>query len=95
MPRHDFDHVLVARNRIQGTNFLDVYEIVDDFIGEGSFATIKKVRHKMTGKRAAVKVFEAPKTEDEISDIISEGKLMIDLKNPSIVRVYQVFTPTP
>ena len=41
-----------------------MYEIVDDFIGEGSFATVMKVRHKMTGKRAAVKVFDAPENEE-------------------------------
>ena len=47
-----------------------MYEIVDDFIGEGGFATVMKARHKMTGKRVAVKVFDAPETEDYISDII-------------------------
>jgi len=64
-----------------------VYE-VDRFLGEGAFAEVYRVKHKLLG-RQAMKIFKStsPKLE-EIERNLAEAVLLSKIGHPNIIRVF-------
>src|ERR1700756_1370523 len=70
-----------------GMMIRDTYE-VDRFLGEGAFAEVYRVKHKVFG-RQAMKVFKRVGINfDEILEMLGEAILLSRLAHPNIVRVF-------
>jgi eukaryotic-like serine/threonine-protein kinase len=65
---------------------------VERFLGEGAFAEVYRVRHKIFG-RQAMKVFKRTGMGiEEVEEILQEAVLLADINHPNIVRVYDADT---
>jgi eukaryotic-like serine/threonine-protein kinase len=70
-----------------GMMIRDTYE-VERFLGEGAFAQVYRVKHKVFG-RQAMKVFKRTGMNfDEILQMLGEAILLSRLAHPNIVRVF-------
>lgn len=64
--------------------------IVGTVIGEGSYSTVKRGRHKETGEEVALKFIRTPKnTKDEIM-LEREIKIAQKLEHPNVVKLIDV-----
>lgn len=71
---------------------LPTQHIVERFLGEGAFAQVYRVRHRVFG-RQAMKVFkQAVIPGQDISAMLSEGILLSKIGHPNIVRVFDAGT---
>lgn len=71
---------------------LPTQHTVERFLGEGAFAQVYRVRHRVFG-RQAMKVFKQPVLpQQEISEMLSEGILLSKIGHPNIVRVFDAGT---
>jgi len=60
-------------------------------IGKGSFAKVKKVRHRLSGERFAVKILDKTSELIDVSDLIREVTLLSSLHHPNIVKLFAVY----
>jgi eukaryotic-like serine/threonine-protein kinase len=66
--------------------------LVERFLGEGAFAEVYRVRHKIFG-RQAMKVFKRiGMTLDEVEEILQEPILLAGINHPNIIRVFDADT---
>jgi calcium/calmodulin-dependent protein kinase I len=72
-------------------NIKETYKI-EATIGKGSFATVKKAKHRQTGERFAVKVLSKKKMseEDKIA-MHTEIEILKQVDHPNIVKLIDVF----
>jgi serine/threonine protein kinase len=67
--------------------------VIEDTIGAGNFAEVKKCAHRETGQPYAVKVIEKrrvdPKRRDKILE--SECDALRRVKHPNIVALHEIF----
>ena len=72
-------------------NIKETYKI-EGTIGKGSFATVKKAKHRATGERFAVKVLSKKKMSDEDKlSMQTEIEILKSLDHPNIVQLRDVF----
>ena len=66
--------------------------LVERFLGEGAFAEVYRVRHKIFG-RQAMKVFKRIGMKlEEVEEILQEPILLAGINHPNIIRVYDADT---
>jgi serine/threonine-protein kinase len=71
----------------QGENLHGTYE-VERYLGEGAFAEVYRVQHRILG-RQAMKVFKrSGVTEDQIVEMLSEAILLSKIGHPNLIRVF-------
>ncbi len=71
---------------------LPTQHTVERFLGEGAFAQVYRVRHRVFG-RQAMKVFKQPVLpQQDITRMLSEGVLLSKIGHPNIVRVFDAGT---
>lgn len=72
-------------------NIKEVYKI-ESTLGKGSFATVKKAKHRETGVRYAVKVISKSKISDEEKLAVQmEIDILKQMDHPNIVKLMDVF----
>lgn len=65
---------------------------VERYLGEGAFAQVYRVKHRVFG-RQAMKVFKVPiRPEQDISALLSEAVILKRFQHSNIVRVYDAGT---
>lgn len=73
------------------SNIKEIYKI-ESTIGKGSFATVKKAKHRETGQRYAVKVLSKRKmTEEDLIAMHTEIEILKQVDHPNIVRLIDIF----
>jgi serine/threonine-protein kinase len=66
--------------------------LVERFLGEGAFAEVYRVRHRIFG-RQAMKVFKRVGMKlEEVEEILQEAILLASINHPNIVRVFDADT---
>jgi len=71
---------------------LPTQHAVERFLGEGAFAQVYRVKHRVFG-RQAMKVFKQPvQPGQDITAMLSEGILLSKIGHPNIVRVFDAGT---
>ena len=66
--------------------------LVERFIGEGAFAEVYRVRHRIFG-RQAMKVFKRTGMKlSEVEEILQEPILLAQINHPNIIRVFDADT---
>ena len=71
----------------------DFYEL-DCTIGKGSFGSIYKVIHKLSGQIRAMKVISKYNVciqDDKTSDFLNEVKILAEINHPYIIKTYEYF----
>ena len=72
-------------------NIKETYKI-EGTIGKGSFATVKKAKHRASGKRFAVKVLSKKKMSDEDKVAMqTEIDILKQIDHPNVVKLIDVF----
>lgn len=77
-------------NRTDNGSLEAHYTIGTDNIGQGTFGVVKKVTHKQTGLRAAVKIVRKDKVKNNLQ-LQHEVANMWNLDHPNIVKLYDAF----
>jgi len=81
------EHDLSTTERLE-----DVYKI-EDILGEGGFATVRSAKHKITGRKVAVKTIDLFKIQTGKLDMLrNEIEVMKMLDHPNIVRLYETYS---
>jgi serine/threonine protein kinase len=62
--------------------------LVERFLGEGFFAEVYRVKHRIMGQQQALKIFKTPGTYDEVMLMLEEARLLTRLGHRNIIRVY-------
>lgn len=70
------EHDLSTTERLE-----DVYK-VEDILGEGGFATVRSARHKITGRKVAVKTIDLFKIQTGKLDMLRN-----EVNTPAIYRI--------
>ncbi len=70
----------------ESQNLKDTYE-VETFLGEGAFAEVYRVKHRLFG-RQALKIFKISGSIDEIKNSLNEAVLLSKLGHRGIIRVF-------
>lgn len=70
----------------EGQNLKNTYE-VENFLGEGAFAEVYRVKHRLFG-RQALKIFKIPGSIEEIKRSLEEAVLLSKLGHRGIIRVF-------
>ncbi|TCO44211.1 serine/threonine-protein kinase [Actinocrispum wychmicini] len=65
--------------------------VVDRLLGEGAYAEVHRVRHKILGWQA-MKLFKRVATLDETNAMLDEARLLSTLGHPNIVRLFDANT---
>jgi serine/threonine-protein kinase len=66
----------------------DTYE-VERFLGQGAFAEVYRVRHRLQG-RQALKIFKLiGMTRDEVQELLGEALVLSRLGHPNIIRPFE------
>lgn len=61
-------------------------------IGEGSYAQVKRAKHRETGEKVAVKVMAKKRmSKDDIKCLEQEIEILKQVEHPNIVRLIDVF----
>lgn len=72
-------------------NIKETYKI-EATLGKGSFATVKRAKHRETGERVAVKVFSKKKLSDDDREALrSELEILKQIDHPNIVRLIDAY----
>jgi serine/threonine protein kinase len=94
---HDFHtgkFVLEHRNMQSGQNLTklqDIYEI-QDLLGEGGFATVRRAIHKQNRNVYAVKSIDICKIKSNTLDFLrNEISIMKMLDHPNVIKLYEIF----
>ena len=79
--------------RRQSGNPLDHYDIIKK-LGKGTFGTVYKVMHKITGTIRAMKVISKNKMKCGFTndDIFQEINILKKLEHPHIIKIYEFYT---
>ena len=79
--------------RKQSGNPLDSYDIIKK-LGKGTFGTVYKVMHKITGSIRAMKVISKNKMKHGFTDedIFQEINILKTLEHPHIIKIYEFYT---
>jgi len=79
--------------RKQSGNPLDSYDIIKK-LGKGTFGTVYKVMHKITGSIRAMKVISKNKMKYGFTDedIFQEINILKTLEHPHIIKIYEFYT---
>ena len=79
--------------RKQSGNPLDSYDIIKK-LGKGTFGTVYKVMHKITGTIRAMKVISKNKMKYGFTDedIFQEINILKTLEHPHIIKIYEFYT---
>ena len=65
---------------------------IEATIGRGTFATVKRAKHRETGERFAVKVLAKRRmSEEDKANMITEIDILKSMDHPNIVRLIDVF----
>ena len=65
---------------------------IEATIGRGTFATVKRAKHRETGERFAVKVLAKRRmSEEDKANMITEIDILKSMDHPNIVRLIEVF----
>jgi serine/threonine-protein kinase len=71
---------------------LSTQHTVERFLGEGAFAEVYRVKHRVFG-RQAMKVFKQPvQPRQDVAQMLSEAILLSKIGHPNIVRVFDAGT---
>ncbi|MQY23902.1 serine/threonine-protein kinase [Nocardia macrotermitis] len=81
---------MFARLLREGQRIGETYE-VERFLGEGAFAEVYRVRHRILG-RQAMKVFRRTGTARENDAMLGEAILLSQMGHPNIIRVFDANT---
>jgi hypothetical protein len=85
------DWVAALRAAAQVYNFLDFYDIGKE-LGTGKFSAVHECRHKLTGKRYAVKVITKQDLTDKDRESLRTEIAILQLVNhPNVIRLKNVF----
>ena len=77
---------------LQDGNILNRQHTVERFLGEGAFAEVYRVKHRVLG-RQAMKVFKQPiRGSDRMDKLLAEAILLSRIGHPNIVRVFDAGT---
>ena len=70
----------------------DHYEI-QQVLGEGSYGSVRKIRHKVTGEHRAVKILHKNKLNNNatMDAILNEVNLLRKLDHPNILKVFEAY----
>lgn len=80
-------HQLLSEGQVLPTQHL-----VERYLGEGAFAEVYRVKHRVFG-RQAMKVFKQPvQPGQDIAQMLSEAILLSKIGHPNIVRVFDAGT---
>jgi len=81
------------RKRIFNLNDEAIEESYDlgEFLGKGTFATVKKGTNKSTGKKVAVKIIDKNNIDVKIESLKTEVKILMNVKHDNIVNLLDVF----
>lgn len=79
------------RNAVNPNDIDSTYKVLEK-IGKGTFAKVRKARHKLTGKIVALKVFLLDElTIEDQSSILKEINFLMALNHRNVVRLIDVF----
>ena len=76
------------------SNYRNVKEFykVEQTIGRGAYASVKKAKDRVTGKHVAIKVMSKRKmTADDEMFLVREIEIMRQIDHPNVVRLMDVF----
>lgn len=77
---------------LQEGHTIDRRWYVERYLGQGAFAEVYRVRHKIFG-RQAMKIFKRiGMTLDEVEEILQEPILLAGINHPNIIRVFDADT---
>lgn len=72
-------------------NIKEFYKI-EGTIGRGSFATVKKAKHRVTKQKVAVKVLSKRKMNDtDLAALRQEIEILKTVDHPNIVKLIDIF----
>ena len=79
------------RNAVDPNEVDSTYKVLEK-IGKGTFARVRKARHKLTCKIVALKVFLLDElTSEDQSSILKEVNFLMALNHRNVVRLIDVF----
>ena len=77
---------------LQDGDIINTQHTVERFLGEGAFAEVYRVKHRVLG-RQAMKVFKQPlRGTDRMDKLLAEAILLSRIGHPNIVRVFDAGT---
>ena len=79
---------------MENSNYRNIKETykIEGTIGKGSFATVKKAKHRATGVKYAVKVMAKKKmAEEDIKALETEIEILKQVDHPNVVKLIDVF----
>ena len=86
--------------KIRTSNFIyqnmntprEIYKQIDN-LGEGSFGTVIKVQHSITGKLRAMKIISKADLIDgsDCTSFLEEIKILKNLDHPHVIRIFEYF----
>ncbi len=65
----------------------DTYTIVD-FLGQGAFGQVYKIRHRFLGMQALKVFFSGTFKEDDRDELFQEAWVLSEITHPNVVRIY-------
>eukprot|EP00756_Hemistasia_phaeocysticola_P037363 Hpha_TRINITY_DN16692_c1_g1::TRINITY_DN16692_c1_g1_i4::g.180253::m.180253/K08794/CAMK1; calcium/calmodulin-dependent protein kinase I len=77
-------------NLNEGTRIEDDYDL-GEFLGKGTFATVKQGVNKTTGQKVAVKIIDKNNIDVKIESLKTEVKILMNVKHENIVNLLDVF----
>ncbi|CRK95580.1 CLUMA_CG009041, isoform A [Clunio marinus] len=78
------------RSRIYDGKIAGLYDL-EETLGSGHFAVVKRARHVFTGEKVAVKVIDKTKLDDvSKAHLFQEVRCMKLVQHPHVVRLYEV-----
>ena len=95
-PQSIMDIKVNARNFVvqrKNTNVYDVYEKIN-FLGEGAFGSVYKVRRKNSGTREIIRALKEINKENVIGnedEIRNEIEVLKNLDHPNIMKIFEFF----
>ena len=84
--------------KVAGSDFIfektgklrDVYKISKK-VGEGAFSSVRRIKHRVTGEKRAVKTIhkKSLRTEEEKNMIFNEVSILRNLDHPNIIKLHE------
>ena len=76
------------KHTLKRNEIIDKTYTVQDFIGEGSFGEVYRVKHKFLGVQVLKLLKDEYVEEVDMDELITEAKILAKLTHPNIVRVF-------
>ena len=97
-PQSVLDIKINARNFVierKNTNYFDLYEKIQ-FLGEGSYGSVYKVKRKNTGTREIIRAMKEIskklcRTKENEDELRNEIEVLKNLDHPNIVKIFEFF----